>query len=164
MTLLLCGTSRGLYSYYQTTNNIRAKLAELGAAEELKGAVTEMIAQENVTHLIRNPTLLPKTVRDVRQRLQAYKDQLDDTVANGRDADQGRYESEMIDCLRDALDNYQKAVEARMLQPQVGMRNDDSDKQGHLRALAEPTETLRRGTLDLRDHIKRELADRLYAS
>jgi two-component system NtrC family sensor kinase len=164
MTLLLSGTSRGLYSYYLTTNNIRAKLAELGAAEELKSAVTELVAPENSENLIRNPTLLPKTIRDVRQRLDAYQDQLKETVDNGRDADQGRYETEMIGCLREALDCFQKAVEARMLQPQVGMQNDDGNNRGHLRALAKPTDTLRRGTLDLRDHIKRELADRLYAS
>src|SRR5438874_4246188 len=52
MALLLCGTSRGLWSYYDTTNRIRAKLAEKEAADELKGAIARLVAPHNLARLL----------------------------------------------------------------------------------------------------------------
>jgi len=164
MTLLLCGTSRGLYSYYQTINTIRAKLAELSAAEELRSGVAELVAPENINNLIKHPGEVSQEVRKVRERLDAYNDQLAETVASGRDADQGLLEKGYIKEIQKDLDEFRKAVQLRIDRPQVGARPDDEIKKVHLHALAEVTAKIRQDALDLREGVKEELGNQLGTS
>lgn len=164
MALLVCGTLRGLWSYYQTTNSIRAKLAELATAEELKSAVTELIAPEGITRVVDQPDRLPAEIRRVRDCVDAYQEQLSETLAQGRDPDLGLYEKELIERVREDLLLFHKAVEARVRHVGGGMHSDAERKKAHLDQLAEPMRTLRRDTLDLRDHIKDELGRRTYES
>src|SRR4051794_18316066 len=109
LALLLGGTLRGLWSYYVTTNNIRAKLHELSAAAVLEAAVTEAVSPENVPKLLENPENLRAAVRKVQVALDAYSDQLDDTLANGRDPNHGVWEKAQIECLRNDLAAFQEA-------------------------------------------------------
>jgi signal transduction histidine kinase len=165
MALLLCGTLRGLWSYYLTTNAIRAKLDELDAVEELKAAVAELVSPDNAASLVRAPGRLAGELQKVRDRLDAYGEKLEETVNQGHDPGEGFYESEWIDRIGQDLDKLQKVVEARVAEPRAGgMLSDEEQKQQDLEKLAKPCATLRRDTLDLRNVIKKQLADRIGES
>ena len=43
--LVLAGTLRGLWSYYQTVNGVRSKLGELKSAEQLRGALARAMVR-----------------------------------------------------------------------------------------------------------------------
>jgi two-component system NtrC family sensor kinase len=165
MALLLGGTLRGLWSYYVTTNSIRAKLHELVAVEELKAAVTELVRRERVPSLLKEPEQLRAAVKKVQSTLDAYDQQLDETLANGRAPHLGIYEKEQIECLRNDLAAFQKAAEARTAVPRVKGNggNPEVDAQD-LAALAGPMHTLESDALDLRNVIKGQLNDRLSES
>jgi signal transduction histidine kinase len=179
MALLLLGTSRGLWSYYDTTNQIRAKLAELQAAEEVKAVVTALV--HDTDDLVKTPTELPEQLREVRAKLDAYEAKLEETLSQGRDPNGGVYEAEMVDLLREDLVHFEKTVVAEAREPVVEMVGDQGDQrkrrrrkageaqkpdppnqQKHPLTIAE--ERLEDHTLDLRDHIRRELGERLNES
>jgi len=68
MALLVVGTLYGLWSYYVTTNSIRAKLQEEYAAEELKAAVAELASRETVLAFRDSPDHFRDAVRKVQAR------------------------------------------------------------------------------------------------
>src|SRR5262249_44651531 len=109
LALLLGGTLRSLWSYYLTTNSIRAKLHELSAVEELKAAVAELVSRERVPRLLEEPEQLRAATRKVQTALDAYAEQLDDTLVNGRDPHHGIYEKAQVECLRKDLAAFQAA-------------------------------------------------------
>ena len=77
LALLLGGTLRGLWSYYVTTNTIRAKLHELSAAEELNAAVVHVVSRENIGEMRNNSSERFRTaVKSVQVALDVYADQL----------------------------------------------------------------------------------------
>lgn len=162
MALLLLGTSRGLWSYYVTTNSIRARLAELLAAEEFKSAVFELTNPENVVDLVDNHQQLPEDVKKARDALTAYEDQIEESLAGTQDPRRGIFEKELIQRLREDIEKFQTAVMSRVKPSAVP--NGPGMKEQHLAALAEPISNLRRDTLDLRDHLKEELGIRLGES
>ncbi len=55
LALLLCGTLRGLWSYYLTTDSIRGKLKELKAAEDFKECVTQLTSPDGPETPAREP-------------------------------------------------------------------------------------------------------------
>ena len=165
MAVLLSGTLRGLWAYYATTNGIRSKLQELFAAEQFKLAVGELTSSENTDRMLLQPATVPAEIRKVRDSLDEYSNQLEETVAHGFDSRRGLYERELVAGLQGDLDEYEKAVE-RCIRPVLvpnngGKKGDKKDDNPNLDALAGPRATLSRDTLDLRDHIKKELGDRL---
>jgi signal transduction histidine kinase len=161
MAVLLSGTLRGLWAYYTTTNGIRSKLQELFVAQRLEASVGELTSPENTARMLKQPATVPAEVRKVREHLEAYGDQLQETVAHGFDSRRGLYERELVAGLNGDLDQYQKAVESCIAKPRAGMIPDEVHHQRILDSLAGPRATLLRGTVDLRDHIKKELGDRL---
>ena len=164
MALLLCGTLRGLWSYYVTTNSIRAKLDELGEAEALKASVTELTTPENTNRLTGAPSDLPRAIGEVLAFLADYEKQLEQTLANGHDPTQGIYEKDLIDHLRRDLGAFQKAIEA-FWKPQVRVNESDAKRQERLLAtLADRRKTLQTDASDLRNHIRNELKDRIGES
>jgi two-component system NtrC family sensor kinase len=165
MALLLGGTLRGLWSYYLTTSSIRAKLHELVAVTDLETAVAQLVNPENVVKLLLESGRLRTDLKKVQLALDAYDEQLDDTLSNGRDPGHGIYEKAQIDCLREDLARFRLAVEARVAVPRADS-NAGRQKQINedLEALAGPMNTLMRDAHDLRVHIKKELDDRLYES
>jgi signal transduction histidine kinase len=164
MALLLLGTLRGLWSYYVTTNTIRAKLHELSAAEELKAAVTELVRPENVTRLLEEPERLRGAVRKVEAALDDYSEQLDDTLANGRDPNHGLYEKAQIECLRKHLADFRQAAEGRRLPAMLHNGGDPKKREKDLEALADPRHKLELDAVDLRNAIKGQLNERLSES
>ncbi len=107
MALLLCGTLYGLWSYYLTTNTIRAKLDELVAAEDFKAAVGELVTPEHMEKLTRDR--LPGFIKKAHESLDVYAEQLEKTLLTGRDPTYGRLEKDMIDQLHKDLDTFQEA-------------------------------------------------------
>src|SRR5262245_32917884 len=159
MATLLVGTTRGLWSYYLTTNSIRARLAELVAAEEIKAAVFELVAPENVAHvLMGNPQGLPDEIKKARDALDLYVDQLDEC----RDPRRGLYEKEQVDSIKKHLGDLEQAIERRLARPTASsLGTADIVKRDHLAALAPFTNQLRLDVLDLRNVIKDDLSERL---
>ncbi|MFO0876138.1 MAG: ATP-binding protein [Gemmataceae bacterium] len=162
MALLLLGTSRGLWSNYVTMNSIRARLAELVAAEELRSAVYELVTPENAFDLVENHQRLPGEIRKLREVLRAYEQQLDENLTANRDPRRGLYEKALIERLREDLDQFQKAVLA--LVTPAAVPNSPEMKERHLAALSGPASRLRQDAVDLLDHLKDELGQRLGES
>jgi signal transduction histidine kinase len=183
LALVLSGTLRGLWSYYVTTNSIRAKLSELVAAEEFKEAVTHLVTPDSIDKLIKNSNQdLPKAMDKVRGSLKTYQEKLQDTLDHGRDPGQGVFEKEMIEQLQADLAAFEKAV-AELWNPAGDERTDEQRKMDNLRALGVPGEEekqenpqrkprARQGPIerllfsaeDLRSHIKDQLDKRLEES
>lgn len=104
MTLLLGGTLRGLWSYYLTTNRIRARQAELIAVEEARGAIGLLVSDENVPDLANSPSFdRNKYVVEVRKRLDAYGEQLDASIEENVNPHSGEYEKGMLEKMRQEL-------------------------------------------------------------
>lgn len=162
MALLLLGTLRGLWSYYLTMNSIRVRLAELVAVEELKTVVFELVSPNNTADLILHHHSLPGALKKVRDAIDTYEQQLEETLAANRDPRRGRYEKSLLEQLRQDLDHFQKAVLQRVT-PSVDPNRPDRKEQD-LAALADKMSQLRADVVDLRDYIKDELGDRLGES
>src|SRR5262245_48742952 len=94
LALVLLGTSRGLWSYYLTVNGIRARLAELVAAEELKTSVFELVAPENALDLIDHHQRLAAAIKKVRQSIGTYSEKVDETLQANGDPLRGLWEKE----------------------------------------------------------------------
>jgi signal transduction histidine kinase len=176
LALLECGTSYGLWSYYITTNTIRAKLAELDAAREFKDAVAKLVARDRIQDLVKKPDKLeefPDEVNKTRARLDAYQEQLRDTLEHGRDPGKGVYEQDMIDLLHKDLDRFQREVEERITAPWAGGSVGDENHQNQVVLQLQkkgrdgrpgPITALENDARDLHDHIKEELNTRLAES
>ena len=73
MVLLLGGTLRGLWSYYLTTNRIRARTAELAAAEKINHCLAVLVSDENISTLADCVDFdQDKNVKAVRKALNEY--------------------------------------------------------------------------------------------
>jgi signal transduction histidine kinase len=163
MALLLSGTLRGLWSYYLTTNSIRGKLGELIAAEEFKAAVTALVAPEKIARFLDRPDELPQEMKAARARLEAYQEKLQETLEHSSDPGRGEHETGVIEKLHSYLDEFEKAVE-RTARPRADGEPDTQRLESALKELKQPSEQLTRQADDLRDDIKRVLADRLGQS
>ena len=89
MALLLCGTLYGLWAFYLTTNIIRAKQDELFAALALNATVAELTTPQNIYELVRSPDGVEPAIKKVADALENYKQQLGNTLAEGRDPRHG---------------------------------------------------------------------------
>jgi signal transduction histidine kinase len=165
LALVVGGTWRGLWAYYVTVGAIRAKHAELKAAEDFKEAVASLISPKALQDLGRMPGDVKKAVQGPRDRLDQLAKLMQDNVEHGRSNDVG-----LIGWTEDLNKDLDKFV-AVVLAPRPGMgRNgqelnlaDDAPA-----VVAEPgdpvrevAETLRRDTRDLRDTINDQLEKHL---
>jgi signal transduction histidine kinase len=85
MALLLSGTLRGLWSYYSTMNSMRAKLAELEVANEVKDKITKLVSLETLDKLEKNPSGIKDALAEPRQALEKYRQQLEGNQQNDLD-------------------------------------------------------------------------------
>lgn len=118
MALLLCGTLRGLWSYYSTTDSIRGKHKELKAAEDFKESVSRLTSLEGVRGQMQNPSAgtAIKAYKEVRLRLAEYEDQLDDNVNQNRAGSSGHpgFRHGLTQDLKGLIDDFEVCVnEAR---------------------------------------------------
>jgi len=68
VTLLLLGTLKGFWSYYQTMNSIRSDLGELKTAQELREILAQLAAPGKLEHLLDEPEKLSREVNSARQK------------------------------------------------------------------------------------------------
>jgi signal transduction histidine kinase len=179
MALLLSGTSRGLWSYYITTNAIRAKLTEKEAADEFRAAVTKLVSRHAVATYLGNLGYdkLHEATREALALLDVYEEKLQETLSQGRDPEGGDWERGMIEHLRNDLTRFRQAIE-KELEPDVSgpssiqreevvwkkLGGADGPGATAERAGGRPVADLTRDTRDLCQRINRELAERLSES
>jgi signal transduction histidine kinase len=161
MALLLCGTLRGLWSYYMTTLAIRAKVQELGAAEEVRSAVAELTAPENAAGLVKSTSLLPEAIKKVEVALDAYEEKLEETLAQTRDPLAGEHEQGIVAQLRSHLDAFRENAEKRNEARFSPLGTEETVKRADLEAVGQQSKDLRLGALDLKNHIGEELAQQM---
>ena len=126
MALLLGGTLRGLWSYYSTMVGIRAKQAELKAAEEFRKDVYDLMRLElhrpeapagdgappqppGDPYLIFMSQLKAKADK-ARQSLAAYEAQLQETLSHGLDPANGEHQLRTVECLKEHFAELDKAI------------------------------------------------------
>ncbi len=168
MALLLAGTLRGLWSYYETTKTIRDKLNELTAAEDLKAAVAELLATApDLLHPSEAPQAplqaAAAATKKVDSKLEIYLQKLDESLAHSYDPLDGDHEKGVVEHIQKGLGQLKRVMEKQMA-PRADMITDQERRRQDLDALAGPSEALRHDALDLRDHIKEGLDERLKAT
>jgi two-component system, NtrC family, sensor kinase len=97
VALILAGTIRGLASYVSTVNTVDSKVAELVQLEDVKAAVSAVIAVDAPAG---KPVVLPDQISQeeeprraraklaqAREKFEEYKKRFNDTVARNRDPD-----------------------------------------------------------------------------
>jgi signal transduction histidine kinase len=162
MALLLGGTLRGLWSYYSTTNGIRAKLNELIAAEEVRSTVAELLA--NPQKLFHSEERLKEAVVKVRAAVAVYEEKLEDTLVHTNDPLNGEHEKGVLEYLAERLDAFQKGIQTSRDEVQAGSVGEDRLVGNALEKLEPVRKELNQAALDLREHIKDELGQRLNSS
>jgi signal transduction histidine kinase len=173
MALLLGGTLRGLWSYYLLMNNIRAKQAELKAAEEFRKDVYDLTRlelslpkdapkapagddppakpPEGDPYLIFMGKLRTKAGK-ARRSLAAYEIQLQDSLNHGLDPGNGDHQLATTQCLKDhfaALDKVVNTAPDATADPEPSKPVDDSLRE----KIADEIHTLEVNAEDLRDNI-----------
>lgn len=172
IALLLGGASRGLYSYYLTTSNIRLKQNELVDAEELKSAIYELMDPFTLPSLAADPRELDQRLSAARSWLASYEEKLRDTMEQGNDMESADHALGLVEVLREELgqkDEQGKFIPGKFQQalgmatrPQavpVGNALFEENLRKELTVLvARP----RQVACDLRNHIKEQLDQSLH--
>jgi signal transduction histidine kinase len=166
MALVIGGTVRGLWGYYVTTAAIRAKHAELKAAEEFKEAVADLTSPGSLDALAHNPSDVKEKEQPSRKKLDEFEQQLQkEILEHGQNPRDCQLELLLIPELGKKLEQFQAAVGA--LRPEMRRAGDDPPPAGDDNAaspIRDSAEDLRRTTRDLRDHINKKLEERLSES
>jgi signal transduction histidine kinase len=131
---LMGGTLHGLWSYYLTTNAIRAKMKEQKAAADFKEAVDRLVephqlyalsalmVQEVIDagDLNRDPEKLKPAARElqnVRKALVEYRRQFDANPNNHLDEAESSHEGGLAEVLAHNLDDFETALKRRVSRP-----------------------------------------------
>jgi signal transduction histidine kinase len=177
MALVIGGAARGLQRYYMTVVAIRAKHAELQAAEDLREATVDFVSPSNLENFAHMPSDVKAKSKSPRNVLERFARQLQDNVDHGQKPDESAYEQLMVPVLSKDLDEFERAV--CVAPPGMGrsfddrrLTADDADlaptaapKDANVAAAKDPVADaaakLRRDATDLRDTINRNLDDQL---
>jgi signal transduction histidine kinase len=166
MALVIGGTVRGLWGYYVTTGAIRAKHAELKAAEEFKEAVADLTSPGSLDALAHNPSCVKEKEQDSREKLDKFEHKLQEVLEHGQNPRDCQLELLLIPELGKKLEQFQAAVGA--LRPEMRRAGydpppagDDNTAAAGSNPIRDAAEDLRRTTRDLRDHINEKLEERL---
>ena len=171
MALLLGGTLRGLWSYYVTVNSIRNRLAELKAAQELREAVGNLGRPDRrpdgeapplpprgtVDDLTGLKELLERQIRGVREKLNEYDHQLEDTLSRGGDPGNGDDQKARIRKLTEHLDKLGRLAMRRPEATVAGMSTLNSKERVARDQLDRQIDALKLIAADLCDGINGEL-------
>ncbi len=165
MALLLVGTLKGLATFRATMRTFDGKLPELEKAEALRAAVQFLGTRPDDSAqqaLIITTERLPRA----REALERYREQLEETVATGRDPEQGHREQEMIQALRDGFDRLARALREAD-QPSVfgpGRGGIPGDLLAEGTAVRREIDALQVAAGDLVNILNSELSQRVSAS
>jgi signal transduction histidine kinase len=184
MALMLGGTLKGLTSYRTTMKSIDSKLAELDKADKLKAAVTDLDTSVPETVRVSRkegqgraeeagfafpgaevsctdelPRLLRK-MKIVQEALQAYSQQLQETVSHRRDPDGGWTEMTYVELLQSQLGDLDKAARTWWLVPSAG-HNTGTKSLMEDRAVENAIRALVRTSNELHEAIYRDIDRRM---
>ncbi len=159
MALLLSGTFRGLWSYYVTTNSIRAKLQEKEAAEQLKASIAKLVAPANLEKLLESRKTADD-LRQVRNKLDGYEEKLQETLAGGHDQNDGVYERQVIEQLHKDLNGLERAIIDAPVAQAATMETTTQLENNGVTSLRAPVKKLLDTDGDLRKHINEQLEER----
>jgi two-component system NtrC family sensor kinase len=161
MALLLLGTLKGLFTFRAMMRTFDGKLPEMKKAEDLRAKIQFLV---NCPPGSGQLLALTDRLGEVRHALDGYRAQLDDTIRNGRDPDQGYLEAGMVRALQDHCDRLEKSLKDR----EGPILSRPGDPRGNL--LSEGT-TIRRevdalssAANDLVNILNGELSERVQSS
>jgi signal transduction histidine kinase len=139
MALLLGGTLFGLVSYMATMKTVDAKLAELDKAEKLKQAAKDL-AQSPPASLSpdQETEYLLGKLQEAHEALEAYRQQLQQTVDKNRDPDGGELEKGFTVGLEERFQRLSNALTGFKTKPEmvgpVGLDDDHPASNGQVKA------------------------------
>lgn len=154
--LVLAGTLRGLWSYYQTVNDVRAKLGELKSAEQLRGALARLVSPGSMTRLADAPDRLLEPLSQARARLREYTAELDELSNSSPDPRDLVLERELAAALGKDLQDLENAL-GTLLAPRLQTPGEPSGRDAYILAAQGICERLDRDSRDLRDKIHEDL-------
>lgn len=111
IVLLLAGTLYGLTAYRSTMKAFFSKLVELKEAEKIRASIKKIEAAADSNRSDALPNLLA-AIKTARADVDEYEKRLTDTVASGRDSDNGFVERGYIEALRQKFDRLETASRA----------------------------------------------------
>ncbi len=120
ISLLLVGTFKGLSSYQATMRAFDSKLQELQKANELRDVIKDLGKANR--DLATEYFQLKQCLGEVRKSLAAYEAQLEKTIRQKRDLDDGYGERGTVKDLTEHLDEWEKAVDKAHERPRVAAR------------------------------------------
>src|SRR5262245_20742222 len=91
LAILVLGTFNGLASYQATTKSIDSKLVELKKAQDVKSVMTDLLTTSppREASLEEQRDFFKPKIELAKNKLAAYRDQLQDTLDRHRDPDKG---------------------------------------------------------------------------
>ena len=166
VALLLMGTVQGLTSYVSTMNTTDSKIAELLLLDDLKPAVSAIIAppetpskQPSVipdqSPRVNEPKLAIEKLGRAREIFEQYKKRFQDTVARGRDPDPYMDAHLIVDIdkafdkINEAIDHFTKTADGGFT-PSAALSGNGDLKREHDRLLR------------LIDELRIEIANDMY--
>jgi two-component system NtrC family sensor kinase len=127
MALLLGGTLHGLWSYWLTMNSIRSKKAEQKVAKELEKEIYDLKSLEKSPDatVFDVFTELPRKSQIARRQLDAYENQLQETLNQGRDPSNGEHQRDTVEALKKDFDDLDRAAKASSEARRLDPKGDD---------------------------------------
>ena len=154
--LVLAGTLRGLWSYYQTVNGVRSKLGELKSAEQLRGALARLVSPSSMTRLADAPDRLLEPLAQAKARLREYANELNELANLSHDPRELVLERELAGALEKDLQGLETALNT-LLAPRLQTPGEPSGRDAYIVAAQSVCERLDRDSRDLRDKIHEDL-------
>jgi signal transduction histidine kinase len=163
--LVLGGTLYGMAKLRATTKGIESKLAELKEAGQFKDAIKTVAAQmDGWSSGSDDRAKLARSVQMARTALAAYEVKLQDTIAHGRDPNQGFQESGLVQALRDSLNKLEAELAAAPRQATAEPNSASGVEDPRLAEIRKSVADLGGDTDELLNEINTNLADRTHES
>ena len=125
LTFLLAGTLYGVESFRATMKSIESKQYELAKAQALKEVISELKSKHHEAEIDGKkwPVFLAQ-IPEAGKALQAYEDQLNDTLKRGRDPDKGVQEKGLVDFLHKNVEELERQANANPFKVDAENRED----------------------------------------
>ena len=159
LALLVGGTLRGLWSYYVTTDTIRAKNDELKAAEVFRDEVAVLTAPDSLKSFRHEPDGVPPARLKAARTLADFEEVVQKNLRLPSYAGDGEHALGLVAALNAKLEGFEAAVWSEAERPgflDVGEPGAGSDRKDRA-SVAERSSELRKDAQDLRDGIYQDL-------
>src|SRR6516165_8099861 len=163
MALLLTGTLKGLFTFRAMMRTFDGKLPELEKAETLKGRIQFLAHRPDGSGQLLAE--LYERLHQARAALEEYRLQLEETVQQGRDPEQGYREKGMVRAIAERFDRLEKALNDAKIPTIIrpGMRTEAADILGEGHPVRNEIDALRSAASDLVNILNGEMSQRVGA-